>query len=190
MPFDSELYQDGLNQGDMCVLLELTDGGIYDDDGEANGSVADPGMFAVQNLAPTISIAGELTVNEGEFIELDASLSADPEGKGLSFEWQYVSGPNTDINAQTNTLSLVAPEVESDEVLVLELVVSDGVNTTTESVNINVIDTVAVVTADAFASGTQVSGAYQTGSTVSLSASQSNDSEDNSLVSVAASIRT
>ena len=30
--FDSELYQDGLNQGDTCVLLELTDGGIYDDD--------------------------------------------------------------------------------------------------------------------------------------------------------------
>ncbi len=41
-PGDSA-YRDGLNAGDWCVQLTIQDGGPNDDDGLANGEIADPG---------------------------------------------------------------------------------------------------------------------------------------------------
>ncbi|WP_227545911.1 putative Ig domain-containing protein [Marinobacter fonticola] len=40
-------YRAGLNPGDWCVQLTMTDGGENDDDGKANGVVVDPGGVAV-----------------------------------------------------------------------------------------------------------------------------------------------
>ncbi len=42
-PPASNEYRDGLNPGDWCVRLTIVDGGPNDDDGQANGSVSDPG---------------------------------------------------------------------------------------------------------------------------------------------------
>ncbi|MCH1602720.1 MAG: hypothetical protein L7S57_07730, partial [Luminiphilus sp.] len=45
-------YRSGLNQGDYCVELTLTDGGPNDADGIANGQIFDPGGVAVDYIAP------------------------------------------------------------------------------------------------------------------------------------------
>ena len=45
-------YRSGLNQGDYCVELTLTDGGPNDADGIANGQIFDPGGVAVDDIAP------------------------------------------------------------------------------------------------------------------------------------------
>ena len=43
----SDLYQAGLNVGDLCLKLLIEDGGVNDADGIANGVVDDPGGIAV-----------------------------------------------------------------------------------------------------------------------------------------------
>ncbi|MCH1918533.1 DUF4347 domain-containing protein [Shewanella sp. A3A] len=48
-PPGDESWQPGLTAGHWCVQLTIEDGGPNDADGEANGSVADPGGVAVAN---------------------------------------------------------------------------------------------------------------------------------------------
>lgn len=48
-PPGDESWQPGLTAGHWCVQLTIEDGGPNDADGEANGSVADPGGIAVAN---------------------------------------------------------------------------------------------------------------------------------------------
>ena len=49
----STSYQSGLNAFDDCVQLTLQDGGPNDNDGEINGVIRDPGVFAVDSNAAT-----------------------------------------------------------------------------------------------------------------------------------------
>jgi hypothetical protein len=46
-PPRSDLWTEGLTEGHWCVQLKVTDGGSNDMDGEANGTVVDPGGVAV-----------------------------------------------------------------------------------------------------------------------------------------------
>ncbi|MCL1039596.1 putative Ig domain-containing protein [Shewanella submarina] len=46
-PPGSELYQEGLNEGDWCVQVTIKDGGANDADGVENGVIRDPGGVAV-----------------------------------------------------------------------------------------------------------------------------------------------
>lgn len=46
-PPHSEMYVQGLTQGDYCLRLTIQDGGANDADGIANGSIDDPGGLAV-----------------------------------------------------------------------------------------------------------------------------------------------
>jgi len=48
-PPQSDLYQNGLAVGNVCLRLLIEDGGINDSDGIANGVVEDPGGIAVES---------------------------------------------------------------------------------------------------------------------------------------------
>ncbi len=75
----SELYLDGLTVGDSCIQLTIADGGQYDADGEANGSIEDPGVLAEAYTViawNTDNIALATTnVNEGSAVTLTKDLS-------------------------------------------------------------------------------------------------------------------
>ena len=67
-PPHSELYQVGLNVGDICLKLLIEDGGANDADGIANGVIDDPGGIAVVDnntisldVIPTTSSSGSLS---------------------------------------------------------------------------------------------------------------------------------
>ena len=53
---ESELYEEGLTVGDVCLQLYIEDGGANDSDGIANGVIEDPGGIAV---VPNSTIAEE-----------------------------------------------------------------------------------------------------------------------------------
>lgn len=86
-----ESYTSGLTAGHDCIQLVIEDGGIYDADGLANGSIEDPGMLAESNFAPTWdtdNIEINFSVNEGldlNFTGNIASNASDAEGDELVF---------------------------------------------------------------------------------------------------------
>ena len=65
---ESELYEEGLTIGDMCLQLYIEDGGANDSDGIANGVIDDPGGIAVvsndiiaKDTVPEKSSSGSFT---------------------------------------------------------------------------------------------------------------------------------
>ena len=181
--YSSDKYTDGLNQGDACILIELTDGGIYDDDGYANGSIADPGVIAVANLPPEFSIVESMLSNEGESVNVELTSVSDPEGDSLSYEWQQVAGQTVSLTSDINSsqLAFIAPEIADDETLVFEVSVSDGRSTVTKSVSVNLVNIPAIVTAVGTVSGTLINNQYQTNTQVTLSGAGSSDSKNSPL---------
>ncbi len=181
---DSEAYIAGLNEGHQCVKLTLVDGGIYDQDGEANGKVADPGVFAVEvvNLAPTAVISGATSISENQTLMLDASASNDPESQSLSYGWQQVAGPSATLEANGAMLTVSAPDITSDTTLSFTVTVSDGKNeTTSEPFDVVVTPQPSTVIAQVTASGSQTNNQFNPGSTVTLNAGGSTDSDGNLL---------
>ena len=92
-------YVDGLKAGDACIQLTILDGGIYDADGSANGSIEDPGLLAESNAAPqwdtdTLQVEPvHLNENTDTIIEIDlAALASDADGDALTFT--KVEGPD------------------------------------------------------------------------------------------------
>jgi hypothetical protein len=69
-PPGSSAYRAGLNPGDWCVQLTLSDGGPNDDDGESNGVVNDPG--GVGSLATVV-------------------VNTSGKGGGGSFDWPSIT---------------------------------------------------------------------------------------------------
>jgi hypothetical protein len=129
--WDSASYEEGLKAGDECFALTIKDGGSNDSDALANAIVTDPGaiVVALPNLPAQIVVSGNMSVNEGGVLILDASGSSDPEGKPLSYLWQQLSGPQaTLIDFNSAILKLTSPDVSNDEQIELQLTVNDGKN--------------------------------------------------------------
>ncbi|MCB9917354.1 MAG: hypothetical protein H6832_03020 [Planctomycetes bacterium] len=92
------------------------------------------------NDAPSANAGPDQTVNEGDNVALDALSSSDPEGQGLSYTWTQVSGtPVTLTNGNTATPSFTAPEGLVNSDLQFQVSVSDGTNTTVDTVTITIL---------------------------------------------------
>ena len=112
--------------------LEVSDGVLI--------SLADTVQIKVLqvNKKPVAFAGGDQTVNEGTLVQLDGSLSSDPDNEPITYKWispSIVTLSSTIINKPTFT----APMVHRDSVLVFSLVVNDGrLNSDTDKVFINV----------------------------------------------------
>ncbi|MBQ4810947.1 tandem-95 repeat protein [Pseudoalteromonas luteoviolacea] len=109
-PPGSDVWQEGLQEGDWCVKLQIVDGGPNDDDGIANGSIIDPGGVAVvktDNLLP-IAKADELTIGAGQSIVIDVLANdTDADGDGL-----VITSASVDfgvVTVEDNKLSYIPP---------------------------------------------------------------------------------
>jgi len=144
---NDESYILGLTEGDNCFQLIIEDGGPNDADFIINGSVEDPGAIVVDviNHAPVVTIiAAEDEYAESSSVSLTAQAS-DEDGDEMTYLWQQISGPEVvfdDVTLATVNLSL--PEVVSDELIEIQVTVSDGrlstANTTSFKV-VSLIDT-------------------------------------------------
>jgi outer membrane protein assembly factor BamB len=93
------------------------------------------------NESPTVDAGSARTVDEGSTVNLSGSAS-DPDGDDLTYSWTQTSGPSVSIqNASALNASFTAPSVTSNTSVVLQLAVSDGTVTVTDSVTITVRDT-------------------------------------------------
>ncbi|MEI7658278.1 MAG: hypothetical protein WCK33_09465, partial [Phycisphaerae bacterium] len=90
------------------------------------------------NDAPSVDAGATQTVDEGDVVTLAATAS-DPEGQGLAYAWTQVSGPAVTLSgASTATPSFTAPEGLANTAIVLQCTVSDGTNTTVDTVTVTV----------------------------------------------------
>ena len=79
------------------------------------------------NTAPNAIAGANQVRTEGSNVTLNGSLSNDPDGDTLSFQWTQVgSGPSVTLqNASTSSATFTAPAVSSDTLLQFELTVTD-----------------------------------------------------------------
>ncbi|WP_462162962.1 immunoglobulin-like domain-containing protein [Pseudoalteromonas xiamenensis] len=140
---ESNAYRSGLNAGDTCMQLVIVDGGEYDNDGQVNGAVADPGMMAVQraNNAPDVSVVStNITANEQTQVVLDASNSTDADGDNLSYVWQQTSGTPVQLEqANMAVASFMAPDITTNAQLTFSVTVSDGIAESAKDVTVDLL---------------------------------------------------
>jgi len=175
-PLSNE-YKQGLNVGDNCIELLIKDGGDNDADGLANGMIKDPGALATEtpNQAPIINLVNAIAVNEITDVTLDASATTDAENDTLTYQWTQLNGSEVSLSGiATTLLSFSAPSVSNDELLTFELVVNDGRDSVTATVEVLVLQVNALPTVliDTHASS------FNEGASVSLSAQGTDEDND------------
>lgn len=139
--YTSSLYVSGLNPSDQCILLIIQDGGPNDSDGMVNSQVKDPGVLAIQkpNTSPSINVARQTTVVEGDEVRVDASMTTDLQNDSLVYKWEQISGLPIEISENTTPLlSFIAPQVSQNETLTFKLEVFDGRDTSSTTVSVSI----------------------------------------------------
>ena len=90
------------------------------------------------NDGPTVDAGPDQTVNEGDAVSL-AGSGVDPEGESLTYTWVQTGGPSVTLDdPNSSTPSFAAPEGLSNSDITFELQVSDGTNTSADTVTITV----------------------------------------------------
>ncbi|MFH1746454.1 MAG: Ig-like domain-containing protein, partial [Planctomycetota bacterium] len=90
------------------------------------------------NDAPTADAGTDQTVDEGDLVQLHDS-STDPEGQGLTYEWTQTSGPSVTLSDPTAANpTFTAPEGLSNSEVTFELSVSDGENTSVDTMSVTI----------------------------------------------------
>jgi hypothetical protein len=162
----STAYQSGLQIGGACIELTLVDGGLYDDDGQVNGQIADPGVIST-NYAPTLTIDTLSSVDEQTLVTLQAN-GVDPEGATLTYLWTQTAGETVTLDDATQAvLTFTAPNVTQDTSLTFNVIVSDGTNEVTQSQEITISwvpQALSVIAATSSASANEGTAVTLTGS--------------------------
>ena len=129
----------GLVEGKECIQLTIEDGGANDADNVANGIVVDPGVLVMDhvNLAPVITVNDVMAI--GNALVTVSASSTDYEGDAISFSWVQLAGPSVAIEGATsNTITFTAPNVLEDTTLLFEVIASDGIESSPQTVKVSV----------------------------------------------------
>ena len=123
---------EGISNSDVVFELTVSDGSASSTDTVTITINAD-------NDAPTALAGDDQSVTEGAAVVLDASSSSDPEGSSLTYSWNQTSGPVVSLTGGDGaTPTFDAPDLVANTDLRFEVTVSDGVNTSVDSVTITV----------------------------------------------------
>jgi len=133
---------EGLSNSEITFELSVTDG--------ENTSVDTVAIaIAADNDAPTAHAEGPAAAEEGSVVTLLGS-GTDPEGEGLTYEWVQTGGPTVLLNDPTlSDPSFAVPEGLANSEATFELHVSDGTNTSVDSIVVSLQADDDAPTADA-----------------------------------------
>ncbi|GMQ49586.1 tandem-95 repeat protein [Vibrio sp. 10N] len=108
-PGDASWQQGQLIEGHWCVQLTIKDGGVYDDDGEANGRIVDPGGVATtsSNTLPQAE-SDEVNVVKGGTVTINV-LANDSDGDGDALQVTSASSQLGTVSIENNQLVYQAP---------------------------------------------------------------------------------
>ena len=124
------------------------------------GGSEDPTPIEITNKAPVVSIAGENSVNEGQTLSLTANAS-DPDGNISSIKWSTSSTDITLTGDDGATVSFIAPDVDNDISLTLNVLVTDNDGATaTQSITIIITRKVSSITINGLVTDDIISNAY------------------------------
>ncbi|WP_153555201.1 tandem-95 repeat protein [Roseimaritima sediminicola] len=113
-------------------------GGVLDDSG--NGHHGTMSGITEANIVTDTNFdrLGDHTADEDDLVTLRVSAT-DPENDALTYNWQQLSGPAVTLSGSTEAApTFTAPNQTTDYQLVFQVEVSDGTQTTTETVTISV----------------------------------------------------
>lgn len=93
------------------------------------------------NTAPVANAGQDKNVKKGSTVKLDATSSTDADEDELTYSWDQTAGPEVALSDSTaEQPTFTAPEVDVETVLTFELVVNDGIESSTaDSVSITVL---------------------------------------------------
>ncbi len=96
--------------------------------------------IAPTTLGFTLDVGPDQTVRSGEYVSLDAS-STGQSSVTTSYQWQQISGPSVQLfGANTSKASFIAPEVGGTQVLVFEVINTDGTTVITDTITITILE--------------------------------------------------
>ncbi|MEW6982310.1 M4 family metallopeptidase [Colwelliaceae bacterium 6471] len=130
------------------LMFELI---VNDSFGESTQTIT----VAVDNVnrAPELTVsASSSSVLEGNSITLTATAT-DPDEQELVFNWIQVSGPDITIDNNTSELIFNAPKVNSDSIIEIQAVVSDGDLSAQQTISITVRNEVVAASKEESKSG-------------------------------------
>ena len=110
------------------------------------------------NTPPTANAGADTSAAEGDPVSLDGSMSVDPDGATLTYQWRQTSGVSVTLqNAASAMAAFQAPDVEAATTLSFELAVIDSAGARdTDQINVTVNPVGARVKIDAgFIQGTE-----------------------------------
>jgi len=92
-----------------------------------------------ENRAPNADAGADQNATSGETVTIDGTASFDPDGDTLSFHWQQTEGDSLTLPDNRNSsISFVAPMVAAPSRYRVQLSVSDGALSGTDSVSVMV----------------------------------------------------
>lgn len=117
---ESDLWQEGIQDGAWCLKVSMSDGGPNDDDQVANAVIADPGYLAEQitdNILPVVHV-DEAVVEEGESVLINVTFN-DVDVDGTQEYPIYVEGTEVyDETVPNPNLELVYSHVDIGSVTI------------------------------------------------------------------------
>ncbi|MDF2153608.1 Ig-like domain-containing protein [Vibrio sp. CAU 1672] len=139
-PGDSR-WSAGLTEGHWCVQLTIEDGGPNDDDGEANGSVIDPGGVAVRasNNALPQAVDDRAIVSRNGQVMIDA-LDNDTDADGQPLTISHVAADFGTVTIVDNQLHYLAADQFYGQDTIIYSVTDGSGGTGSAEVAVNVVN--------------------------------------------------
>lgn len=160
----------GMVGGPIRFTVAATDG---DESSETASSVTRTINVREPNDPPVADAGADRSVTSGEATVLNGTASSDPNGDRLAFRWRQIDGPSVELrNVSAARPTLVAPDIDTETTVTLELTVTDSRNATaSDTVAITIRPTNDPPTARLGANATTITA----GDTIRLDASSSSD---------------
>ncbi|MBF0197433.1 MAG: hypothetical protein HQL32_06970 [Planctomycetes bacterium] len=148
----------------LCLLLSLACGGSEESS-----------QMALFNASAIAHAGDNQSVEGGDLVALDGSLSSDSDGDSLTYTWTQESGANVILSSyETVNPTFVAPYV--NDIVVFELTVSDGKLGSTDTVEIEIVSINSPPVANA-----GMNQRVNPGDLITVNGSQSSDPEGSDL---------